>query len=240
MSVLLEFSNVTVRLARRTVLDAINLRIGPGEFTVVLGRNGAGKSTLLRAAAGLVPVSGAISWSCALAYLPQNGGIAWPMPVRDVIGLGRAAHRDGPKSDARIVDELLNRCDLVSLATRQAVQLSGGEMARVLLARALAVRAPLLLLDEPVAGLDPAHQIATMNLLRDETRQGHAIAAVLHDITLALRYATRLILIDAGRLMADITPQEAMASGILGQLYGIDVDLMRTGAGLPIAGFRGL
>ncbi len=237
----LEIRDLCVDLGKRPVLQGLSLCLTPGSFTAVLGPNGAGKSTLLRAAAGILPARAGTITRSRLAYLPQNGGIAWPMPVRDIVALGRT-HFGGLRSllspaDEAVIDEVLEACSLTELADRPATELSGGELSRVLLARTLAVKAPLLLLDEPVAALDPARQIGTMDLLTRETRQGNAVVAVLHDLTLALRYATRIVVMDGGRIVADDTPEAILDLQVLDRVFNIRIDLARTSDGRQLAGF---
>ena len=237
----LDIHDLSVDLGRRQVLQGLSLSIVPGSFTAVLGPNGAGKSTLLRAAAGILPTRAGTIARSRLAYLPQNGGVAWPMPVRDIVALGRT-HFGGLRSllspaDEAVIEEVLEACSLTELADRPATDLSGGELSRVLLARVLAVKAPLLLLDEPVSALDPSRQIATMDLLTRERKQGHAVVAVLHDLTLALRYATRIIVMDAGRIVADDTPEAVLAMRVLDRVFDIRVDVARTADGRQLAGF---
>jgi iron complex transport system ATP-binding protein len=230
--------DVSVRLGGRIVVDRISLDIHAGEFAILVGPNGAGKTTLLRAMAGLVPVEGSVLIEARpaatftgpergrkIAYLAQAGEIHWPVPTRDVVALGRlpfgaSAQRLGA-ADRAAIAEALAACDLGAIASRRVTELSGGEKARVLLARALAVEAPLLLLDEPVAAFDPAHQIAAMRTLADLAASGRSVIAVLHDLSLALRFATKLILMGHGRL-ADIgSPAEIVARRALDAVFGV-------------------
>ena len=170
---LLDASGLTVRRGGRAVLRDVALSVGAGECVALLGPNGAGKTTLLRALLGLVPFEGRSSLAGLAplerarraAWLPQTREIAWPVPVRDLVALGRHPHSRGGPAGSAAVDAALTRLGLQGLADRPATALSGGEQARVLLARALAQETPLILADEPVAGLDPARQIEAMATL---------------------------------------------------------------------------
>ena len=191
--------------------------MGAGEFAVLVGPNGAGKTSLLRAIAGLVPATGSIWIDGAdatgfspgerarkMAYLAQAGEIHWPVSVREVVALGRlpfgASAQRPSAADKIAISQALAACDLGDLAGHRVTELSGGEKARVLFARALAVEAPLLLLDEPVAAFDPAHQMAVMQVLAKLARGGRTIIVVLHDLSLALRFASKLILLGNGAI----------------------------------------
>lgn len=235
-----------------TLVADADLTVSPGELVVLLGPNGAGKTSLLRAAIGLAGASGtatlnghatasmpAVARARALSYLPQMRPLAWPARVRDVVALGRFAHgvtlgRLSPR-DAEAVDAALVRCDLTALADRATDTLSGGELARVHLARALAAEAPLIVADEPVAALDPRHQHRVMGLLRDFVRGGGGALAVLHDLALAAAYADRLVWMKDGRIVSDGSVRETMTVERIAQVYGvrariIDGDVLIDGA----------
>lgn len=229
---------ITVMAGARRIVDDADLSLRPGELVVLLGPNGAGKTSLLRAALGLIPTTGeatlggvpvaqmpAASRARAVAYLPQARPLAWPASVRDVVALGRFAHgaasaRLAP-ADADAVARAIERCDLAALADRATDTLSGGELARVHLARALAAEAPLIVADEPVAALDPRHQHRVMGLLRDFARGGGGALAVLHDLSLAAAYADRLVWMDEGRIAADGSVAETMTPDRIAAIYGV-------------------
>ena len=234
----LAIDGLSVRFGDRTVLDGVSFQAAAGEFVCVLGPNGAGKSTMLRAIAGLVPAKGRIVLDGAdlasrpamtrarlVAYLPQGHVAHWPLSVRDTVAIGRVPHgaRTGRLSagDLAIIERALAAVDATALAERPVTELSGGERARVMLARALAVEAPVLLADEAVAALDPGHQLTVMALLRDIASKGAIVLAALHDLTLAARFATRIVVLDHGRLAANGKASEAMAPELLARVFGI-------------------
>ena len=243
---------ITVEVEGATLVADAALNVAPRGLVVLLGPNGAGKTSLLRAALGLMPASGTatlngqpvatmapIDRARALSYLPQARPLAWPARVRDVVALGRFAHGVTlgrlATRDAEAVEDALARCDLTTLADRATDTLSGGELARVHLARALAAQAPLIVADEPVAALDPRHQHRVMGLLRDFVRGGGGALAVLHDLALAAAYADRLVWMKSGCVVADGSVRETMTVERIAQVYGvrariIDGDVMVDGA----------
>lgn len=235
----ISLENVAVMLGRRMVLEGISAQIDAGSLIGIVGPNGAGKSTLVRAVAGLIPRSAGMiridgepveqiagnELARRLAYLPQGQTLHWPLSVTRLVALGRLPHL-APLSrvssrDMDIVQDAMRRADVLHLADRNALELSGGERARVLLARALAVGAAGLVADEPLASLDPGHQIDVMDLLHREARGGALVVAVLHDLTLAARYCDRLLLIDQGRLVADGAPAQVLTAETLAAVYGV-------------------
>ncbi len=239
--VTLALNNVAVRLGQRDVLSRIFADLAPGALIGVIGPNGAGKSTLVRAMLGLVPLaSGTVcidgrvlsdtprsQIARSLAYLPQGQALHWPLSVERLVALGRVPHL-APFSrlsaaDADAIELAMVRADVVHLRARDATELSGGERARVMLARALAVGAGGLIVDEPLASLDPGHQIDVMGLLAAEARSGALVIAVLHDLTMAARYCDRILLIDQGKMVADGTPAEVLTPERVADVYGIRV-----------------
>ncbi|WP_324741131.1 ABC transporter ATP-binding protein [Tsuneonella sp. CC-YZS046] len=230
---------VDVALGGRGVVKGASARLDPGQMIGIIGPNGAGKSTLVRAMLGLTPLAGGAilidgqpieriarrDIAAKLAYLPQGQTLHWPLSVERLVALGRLPHL-GPLSritarDMAIVEQAMLRADVLELRRRSAIELSGGERARVMLARALAVGAPGLVADEPLASLDPGHQIDVMEMLAREAAHGALVIAVLHDLTMAARHCDRLLLIDKGRLVADGAPAHVLTPERLDAVYGI-------------------
>ncbi|APL93153.1 ABC transporter ATP-binding protein [Sphingobium indicum] len=230
---------LSIRLGRHPAVNGVDLLLEPGCLLGIIGPNGAGKSTLIRALLGLVPRAGGTvlidgvdsgrlsrqEIARRIAYLPQGQALHWPLAVERLVALGRLPHL-GPLSrlsaeDEALIDAALMRADALHLKGRVATELSGGERARVLLARALAVGAPALIVDEPLAALDPGHQIDVMDLLKAEARAGSLVVAVLHDLGMAARYCDRLVLMDHGSPVADGAPLEVLTERNLAQVYGI-------------------
>lgn len=236
--------DLSVSAGAATLLEHASFRFGGGELLCLLGANGAGKTTLLRAALGLLPArSGsarlagralsalsAAERAAAIAYLPQSRSLAWPNTVRDVVALGRFSHGATlgrlSAEDARAVEAALADCDLARLAGRRVDTLSGGELARVHCARAFASQAPLIVADEPTAGLDPLHQFLIMDLFRAFVDRGGGALLVLHDIELAARYATRLLWMKGGRIRADGTPADTLSSARIADTYGVQASVL--------------
>ena len=207
-----------------------------GTLTGIIGPNGAGKTSLLRVAAGLcAPQAGDIALpgvdfadpqarAKALAYLPQFQNVAWPLVGRDVVALGLLPYGDNLPDGAARIEAALTRCGALGFAERAIDTLSGGEAARVHLARLLVGHARLLLLDEPVQSLDAAGALAVMGLLRAAASDGLAVALVLHDMTLAAQFCDRILLMDKGRLVAQGTPDEVLSASQLTPIFGVEFD----------------
>ncbi len=230
---------LSVALGGQTVVVDASLRVGPGELVALLGANGAGKTTLLRGLLGSVPRTGgsvviggddpaqlaAAERARRIAYLPQVRPLAWPIRVRDLVALGRFAHGVAlgrlRTVDAAAVERALGVCDLTAFATRAATTLSGGELARVHVARAIAAEASLLIADEPTAALDPLHQHQVMRLLRTSADAGRGVLVVTHDIGLAARFADRLAWMAAGRIVADGPREATLTADRIAQVYGV-------------------
>jgi iron complex transport system ATP-binding protein len=234
----LEARCLTYRIGDRALVDDVSLTVGSGELVAVVGPNGAGKSTLLRLLAGdLAPSAGAVlvdgrplatyaptALALRRAVMPQNTVLAFAFAALEVVLMGRHPHLRGSGESAHdlaVAREMMARTDTLDLAERRYPTLSGGEQARVTLARVLAQEAPLLLLDEPTAHLDPRHQHTTLALARAAADVGGGVLAVLHDLNLATAYADRVALLSEGRLVALGSPQEVLTAERLGDVFGI-------------------
>ncbi len=222
------------------LVDA-HLTLRRDEVTMLIGPNGAGKTTLIRLLLGLLtPDSGTVKWDSdrplaqTAAYLPQSRPLIWPQPVRDVVALGRFAFGGLPsrlsEADAAAVERAMASADVAHLADRAADTLSGGEAARVHLARALAAETPYLIADEPAAALDLRHQHAVMALFRKLATEGRGVLAVVHDLGLAAAYADRLLWMQNGRIIADGTPVETLTPERLAAVFGVAARVEADGA----------
>ncbi|HYD88653.1 MAG TPA: ABC transporter ATP-binding protein [Vitreimonas sp.] len=246
MSALLELHSVSVTLRNVAALDGVSLCVSPGEIVALLGPNGAGKTTLMRAATGAVRHEGRVALSGAdprmlsarqralrVAYLPQRPQSIWPVSVESLVALGRYAHGAAPDRlsprDQAAVDAAIEACSLTALRTRRMDEVSGGEKARAHLARALAQQAPLLMLDEPTAGLDPAQALGVAEILRKHAANGGGVLLSTHDIALAASAADRVLLLRQGRAIAEGAPIEALTPAALESAYGRTGALMRVG-----------
>jgi len=237
---LLALKDAVVRHGRATPLKGLNLEVRPGEMVGLLGPNGSGKTTAARALMGLVrlergaaEIGGqsvahlpAKERARLVAYLPQSRPVAWPIAVHEAIALGRFAYgaQTGRLSplDQAAVDEAVKACDLSALLMRDITTLSGGEAARVHVARALAAKAPAMIADEPTAALDPLHQWTIMQVLARQAAQGSGILTVVHDVALAVQFCTRVVVIKEGQALASGPPAEVLTPELLATAYGID------------------
>ena len=238
----LNLRDVRVRLDSQVILSDIDLTLERGRFVGLVGPNGAGKTTLLRVMAALVaPVQGHITLdghalsslsrderARRIAALFQGAGIGWPMTVREIVALGRLPYRRAfagfSDADETAVARAMARTDVEHLADRPEPTLSSGERMRALLARALAVEAEWLLVDEPVTALDPGHQLDAMALLRAASRDGAGVVAVLHDLALAARFCDRIVVLSGSRLVADGRPEAALTDALLAQVFGVTAE----------------
>ena len=242
---LLRVEKLGVAFGRRQVLHDVSLSVHAGELVVVIGPNGAGKSTLLRACAGLMSTNGEVDvggesihrLSLAerarrVSYLPQGQEFYWPLAVRDVVGLGRLPRAAGASlstADIAAVTAAMAATGVDVHAERAVTTLSGGERARVAIARVLATEAPVILADEPTAALDPRYQLIVLNLLRRQAESGGAVLVALHDIGLAARLATRVIVLDNGRLVADGRPRDVLNKERMAETFGVEVEIVTVG-----------
>ena len=246
MSALLSLTDLSVALNARTVVNNVSLSIAQGEIAALLGPNGTGKTSLIRAALGLIaPSAGAVrlgadapsklsSRERALraAYLPQRPQSIWPISVEHLVALGRYAYGAAPDrlsgADQAAVDAAIKACALEPLRARRMDEISGGEKGRAHLARALAQHAPLLMLDEPTAGLDPAQALAIADIVRSHAAHG-AVVFSTHDVALAARTAGRVLLLREGRVIAEGAPEIALTSETLEAAYGRRARIDRVG-----------
>ncbi len=237
MSLKLHEASVTVHGAQ--LLRDVSFEVTPGKLVGLLGPNGAGKTTAVRALLGLQPLSAGHAYLDAqpshsltpkqralrVSYLPQARKLAWPIAVREAVSLGRFAYggpmgRLGPV-DAAAVKDALTRCSLNGFEDRSITSLSGGELARVHLARALASQGPALIADEPTAALDPGHSFDVLATLKSQASAGQAVLVVLHDLALAARFCDEIILLDQGKLVIQAPPREALNPQILSSVYRV-------------------
>ncbi len=243
------------RRGDRSVLEGVSLAFAAGAVTAIVGPNGSGKTTLLRHLAGLeVPAAGdvmldnqplatlgAARRARRIAFLPQSVQAYWPLLGRDLVALGRLPHgadlaRPLAEADAAAIARALQRVDGQAFADRAIDTLSQGERARLMLARALATEAEVLLADEPVASLDPAYALDTMAVLRAEAARGGCVVVSLHDLGLAARFADRVIVLARGRVAADGPPATALDAAVIEAAYGVGFrTIIIDGQPLPLA-----
>lgn len=221
----------TARLGGRTVLDGVGLSVAAGELVALVGPNGAGKSSAIRALAGLLPLTAGQALlggddvaslmprarAGRAAYLPQERRIAWNLPAIEVAALGAPFLTDGLDRARAALEEV----EAGHLADRGVAEMSGGERARVLLARALATGAEALLADEPTTGLDPEAQLMVLERLKARAGSGQAVLVSLHDLALAARFADRIVALDTGRVVADAAPLSALTAEIMAETFGL-------------------
>ena len=244
--------DVSVSLGGRDVVRNVTLDLKPGRVTGLLGPNGAGKSTLMRAMAGQLAHAGSITLDGQpvaqmqdaararhIAWLPQTREVSWALSVEHLVALGRLPwhgwRRTRSAADRQLCDSAMQLMDVATLANRPADQLSGGELARALMARAVAQDTPVLLADEPAAGLDPAHQISMMAALRQLAGKGRSVLVSLHDLSLAARWCDQLVLMKNGQVAAEGTPAEVMTLPVLASVYGINAEIGHDTCGMWLA-----
>ncbi|MCR5871900.1 MULTISPECIES: ABC transporter ATP-binding protein [unclassified Sphingomonas] len=243
---------ITLRRGGRLVLDRIEARFAAGRLTAVIGPNGAGKSSLLEVAAGLLaPESGSVrlgdtplpalrrqDLARRRAYLPQRVGVDWPISVERVVALGLLPQLPAfgglPVALLPAIERALAECDLLALRDRPATDLSGGELARVLLARAIVGDPEVLIVDEPTADLDPRHAIDAARRLRARADAGRTVVMAIHDIDLALRIADDVVAVRDGRILAAGPAEAVMTEAMLAELYDVRVRIVRDADGAAI------
>jgi len=241
----LAFDSVSVRYGDRAALAEFSDTVKPGEWLCLIGPNGAGKSSLLRSVAGVVKHSGEVRVDGTslrfrsakrraqlIAYVPQTPVLPDDMSVREYVVLGRnpfiAHFGQETKHDWDIVDDVLVRLDLGEFAHRHLATLSGGERQRVVIARAIAQEAPILLLDEPTSALDIGHQQHALELVdRLRRERGLAVVSAMHDLTLAGMYADRLVLMHDGTTVARGSAEDVLTPDNLAKYYGVNARVLR-------------
>jgi iron complex transport system ATP-binding protein len=241
---LLAAENITVTRGGRSILRTVSLQAHAGEFIAVLGPNGAGKSTLLSVLAGLLkPDAGqvmldskklsqlsALQLAQRRAYLPQNPRLEWPLTVERLVALGLSPRLPAtgglPESYAPAISRALELCDLTAKREQVATTLSGGEFARAMLARAIVGEPQILIVDEPITGLDPRHAMQCMTLLKDFARNGTLVIAALHDLTLAYRYAGRAMVVVDGAVAFDA---DSLTEEIIHRAFGVAAQAVGAG-----------
>lgn len=241
---MLAAEHVSVTRGGKAILTDVSLQAHAGEFVAVLGPNGAGKSTLLKVLAGLLPPSGGQvmldakklsslskrQLAARRAYLPQNPHLEWPISVERLVALGltpRLPATGGlPGSFQPAIARVLEQCDLADKREQPATTLSGGEFARAMLARAIVSEPQILIVDEPITGLDPKHAMQSMQLLSEIARGGTLVIASLHDLTLAARYPSRVMVLVEGRSLGDT---DLLTTELIHRAFGVTAQL--TGQG---------
>ena len=240
---MLAVEGLTVSMGGKAVVNDVRFEAGEGEFIGLIGPNGAGKTTLLRAILNLVTSSGSLSLDTrdlrrmraiekaqVIAYLPQERDVAWPVSVHMLVSLGRSALKPSfaglEPADEALIQSAMERMDVTGFGDRPVSELSGGERARVLIARVLAQDTPVIFADEPVAGLDPLHQLGLMESFAALAKEGRTVIASLHELSLAAQHCSRLILLDKGRVAADGTPENVLTPARLEDVYGINAHIM--------------
>lgn len=246
----LSCAGLGVVIGSKTVLGGIDLTLERGAVTAVVGPNGAGKSTLLTCLAGLLrPTSGGVRLDHVelsamtarerarrLAFLPQTPEVAWSIEARTLVELGRTPFvgaRGQTAEDRAAVDRAMAAAGVAPFEHRRVDSLSGGERARVLIARALAGEPEWLLADEPMTGLDPAHQLDAAALFRRMAGEGAGVVLTLHDLSLALRMADRIVVLAEGRIVVDTASGAALTPEILRRVYGVE-GVVTQGPGGPL------
>ena len=247
---------VGVERVSRWILKDISLEVAAGSVLAVVGPNGSGKSTLLRALAGLwradegsvlldgrgLDVLRRAEVAREITYVPQESQFEFDFTVREIVLMGRYPHRGRfdreTSEDHKAADDALNRADVAHLAERSVMRLSGGEKQRVLIARSLATRARILLLDEPTANLDVDHSLDVLALCRSLANDGHALAIATHDLNAVCRFADQVALLDAGRLTSVGQPAAVLTPENLKRTFNVISDALTGADGTPLLLFH--
>ena len=239
---MLELRDAGIKMDERWPVRGATLSLPPGRLVALVGPNGSGKTTLLRLLGGLWrPTEGGVFWggrdlqtiprrelARRVAFTPQDTHLSFAFTVRDVVAMGRHPHlgrfeREGGR-DRRAVEEAIGRADVGHLADRLITELSGGERQRVLIARSLATEADTILLDEPTANLDIAHALGVLDLCRKLAGEGKSVALAIHDLNLAARYATEIVLVNEGRVVTAGGPEEVLSDVAIREVFGVQTE----------------
>ena len=242
---ILEVRDLSIQVGEKSVLNSLNLNFASGSWSSVIGPNGAGKTTLVEALSGIRPVPTGTVYlgerdlttmnererAQALSFVPQNPLVPKGMSVRSYIALGRTAHqgtwRSTSPQDREVIERVATRMKILEFLEREISSLSGGERQRAVLARALAQESAVLVLDEPTTALDIGHQLQILRLLRREVEeQSTCVVTTLHDLTLAGRFADRLIVLNEGRVLIDGPAREALRDPQLSAIYGLKLEVV--------------
>ena len=237
----IEANGIAARFGKISVLEGVDFAVRAGEMVGLIGPNGSGKTTLLRILANLrAPEEGRVHYdgrtaaevgrselARQIAYLAQGGTVHWQMRIETLIALGRLPHRRPfqglDRADRDAIERAMVAADVIPFRLRTMSEVSGGERMRILLARALAVEAAMLLADEPIAALDPLHQLQVMTLLRTTAHQGRGVIVVLHDLALAARFCDRLVLLADSGILAEGAPMQVLTDTNVARAYGVEV-----------------
>lgn len=247
-SMILQGQQLSLQLNQHSILRQLDIEVRPGELLGLIGPNGAGKTSLLRILAGLQTadqgtvrlddsVLNAIDrkqLAQTIAYLEQGAPAHWPLRVRRIVELGRLPYLNPweklSSRDSEIVDHAMAQAEVHQFADRTVNTLSGGERLRVLIARMFATQANILLADEPIAALDPYHQLHTMELFRNHCDRGGSAVIVMHDLNMAARFCHRLALLHEGQIVAEGAPEQVLSSQQLAAVYGIHSEILNNPA----------
>jgi iron complex transport system ATP-binding protein len=249
---ILDASNLCIRRGTRAILDHVSLHAESGDFVAIIGPNGAGKSTLLSVLAGLVkPDSGTVALDGTSiqalprvklaqrrAYLPQSPRCEWPISVERLVALGLTPTLPAlgglPASFGPRIAQALEACDLLEHRDQPATTLSGGELARAMLARALVADPDVLMIDEPIAGLDPRHALDTAHRLKELAKSGKLVIASIHDLTLAGRYASRIFALSNGRVQGDGATATTLTPALIRSAFDVEACVSGTSGGIYV------
>lgn len=248
--------NVILQRGGRTILASISVRIEPGALLAIVGPNGSGKSSLLKALAGIWSISaGSIridskpigeftrrELARTVAFVPQDTRMDFAFTVAETVSMGRHPRRNrferATADDRLAAEQALERCDIAHLRDRFVTTLSGGERQRVAIARSLAVEPRIILLDEPTASLDVQHSLEILDLCRALAAAGQSVVIATHDLNAVARYASQVILIESGRVACAGASGGALTSGVLGEVFGVEAEVLASAGGHPVYVFH--